>query len=200
MSHIAYSRHISPAIRWAAVAAAIAALAIPAAAARADQPSQAPQFPTARQVAMHQGRLGDFLQAAKTPQSPTAREIAMHEGRLHENSITGGSSNSSQPATGSGYSSVNSITHPATEPSSPSGSGGSQAVDSGYPSLNAITGPPASEPTVISAPPSDTADGFDWVSATIGAGTAVALVALGGAATLTVRRRTAVSPSGTSMS
>ena len=124
----------------------------------------------------------------------------MHEGRLHENSITGGSSNSSQPATGSGYSSVNSITHPATEPSSPSGSSGSPTVDSGYASLNAITGSPASEPTVVSGSPSNTADGFDWASAGIGAGAAMALVALGGAVSLTVRRRTAVSPSGTSMS
>jgi hypothetical protein len=116
------------------------------------------------------------------------------------NSITGGSSESSQPATSSGYSSVNSITPPATEPSSPSGSGGSPTVDSGYSSLNAITGPSASEPTVVSGPPADPADGFDWASAAIGAGAAMALVALGGAATLTVRRRTAVSPSGTSMS
>jgi len=116
------------------------------------------------------------------------------------NSITGGSSESSQPATSSGYSSVNSITHPATEPSSPSGSSGSPTVDSGYASLNAITGSPASEPTVVSAPPSGTADGFDWASAGIGAGAAMALVALGGAVSLTVRRRTAVSPSGTSVS
>ena len=41
----------------------------------------------------------------------------------------------------------------------------------------------------------DTGDGFDWVSALVGAGAALALAALGSAALLTFRRRTAVSPS-----
>lgn len=39
------------------------------------------------------------------------------------------------------------------------------------------------------------ADGFDWASATVGAGAMAALAALAGAALLTVRRRAAVSPS-----
>ena len=52
------------------------------------------------------------------------------------------------------------------------------------------------EPTgVVSGSPADTGDGFDWVSALVGAGAALALAALGSAALLTFRRRTAVSPS-----
>ncbi len=39
------------------------------------------------------------------------------------------------------------------------------------------------------------ADGFDWASATVGAGAMAAMAALAGAALLTVRRRAAVSPS-----
>lgn len=105
------------------------------------------------------------------------------------NAITGGSSDSSQPVGDSDYSSVNAITGASNESSQP---GGSQDVGSGYSSLNAITGP-TDEPTFVSGPPPDTADGFDWASAGIGAGAAMALVALGGAALLTVRRRTAVS-------
>jgi len=111
------------------------------------------------------------------------------------NAITGGSSDSPQPAADSDYSSVNSIAPPASEPS---GSGGSPTVDSGYSSLNAISGAPASEPTLVSSP-TDPSNGFDWGSAAVGAGAAMALVALGGAGFLTVRRRTAVSPSAASM-
>jgi len=59
--------------------------------------------------------------------------------------------------------------------------------------------PPASEPTLVSSP-SGSDHGFDWASAGVGAGAAMALLALGGAAFLTVHRRMAVSPSGTSMS
>ena len=84
MSQIMHSHHASRTIRWLAIAAAAAALAIPAAAASADQPSQTPQLPTARQVAMHQGRLGAYLRSTQTPQFPTARQVAMHEGRLPE--------------------------------------------------------------------------------------------------------------------
>ena len=53
-----------------------------------------------------------------------------------------------------------------------------------------------------SASPSGAAasDGFDWGSAAVGAGAAMALVALGGAGFLTVRRRTAESSSAASMS
>ena len=107
------------------------------------------------------------------------------------NAITGGSSESSQPTGGSDYSSVTSISPPASEPSGP---GGSQSTDSGYSSVNAITGAPASEPTLVSGSPSSPGDGFDWGSALVGAGAAMAFAALGGAALLTVRRRHPVSP------
>jgi hypothetical protein len=112
------------------------------------------------------------------------------------NAITGGSSDSSQPVGDSDYSSVNSIAGGSSESSS-ANLAGSPAADSGYSSLNATTGPPASEPTVVSGSPADTADGFDWGDAALGAGAAMALASLGGAAFLTVRRRTAVSPSAT---
>jgi hypothetical protein len=107
-----------------------------------------------------------------------------------------GPSDSSRPAGDSDYSSLNSITPPPSESSSASGS---STASSGYSSLNAITGPTAA-PTFVSGPPADTAAGFDWASAGIGAGAAMALLALGGAALLTVRRRTAASPSAASTS
>jgi hypothetical protein len=117
--------------------------------------------------------------------------------------ITGGSSESSSenpggsPAADSGSSSLNAIAGPsASEPTAVSGS----PADSGYSSLNATAGPPASQPTVLAGSPADPAEGFDWASAGVGAGAAMALAALSGAAFLTVRRRTAVSPSGASMS
>jgi hypothetical protein len=103
------------------------------------------------------------------------------------NAISGDSGESSQAAGGSDYQSVNSIAPPASEPS------GSQGVDSGYSSLNAISGAPTSTPTPVSGS-TDSGDGFDWGSALVGAGAALALAALGTAALLTVRRRT-VSPS-----
>ena len=78
---------------------------------------------------------------------------------------------------------------PASEPS------GTHDADSGYSSVNAIVGPYTSEPTLVSDSPAGTGDGFDWASAAIGAAAAMACVALGGAALLTVRRRTALSPS-----
>jgi hypothetical protein len=59
------------------------------------------------------------------------------------------------------------------------------------------TGPSPSAPTLISSP-TDPSNGFDWGSAAVGAGAAMALVALGGAGFLTVRRRTAVSSASTS--
>lgn len=109
------------------------------------------------------------------------------------NAITGGSNDSSQPVGGSDYSSVNSITPPA---SSPSGSGESGDVSAGYSSVNAITGAPSDTPTFASGSPSGSDDGFDWPSALVGAGAALALTALGSAALLTVRRRSATpSPS-----
>ncbi len=103
------------------------------------------------------------------------------------NAISGDSGESSQAAGGSDYQSVNSIAPPASEPS------GSQGVSSGYSSLNAISGGPTNTPTLVSGS-TDSGDGFDWGSALVGAGAALALAALGAAALLTVRRRT-VTPS-----
>jgi hypothetical protein len=98
------------------------------------------------------------------------------------NAITGGSEQSSQPTGVSDYSSPNAIT-------------GGHDVVPGYSSLNATTGPPPGEPTLASGSPSSTDQWFDVPSALVGAGSAMALAALGGAAFLTVRRRTEVSPS-----
>ena len=64
--------------------------------------------------------------------------------------------------------------------------------------LGRWTGP--REPALVSSSPASTSDGFDWTSAAVGAGAAMALVCLGGAGFLTVRRRTAVSRSAASMS
>jgi hypothetical protein len=127
---------------------------------------------------------------------PATATAQMYEsGDSSANAITGGSSDSSQPARGSDYSSVNSIVPLASEQSSQSGSGGSADVDSGFSSVNAITGSPADSPTFVSGSPSGTGEGFDWPSAVVGAGAGLALAALGGAALLTARRRTAISPS-----
>jgi hypothetical protein len=108
------------------------------------------------------------------------------------NAISGDSTDPNKPVGGSEYSSVNSIAPPAS-------SGGSQDIGAGYSSLNAITAATASEHRLVSGAPADTSDGFasdgfDWVSALVGAGAAMALAALGGAALLTVRRRTPVPP------
>jgi hypothetical protein len=62
---------------------------------------------------------------------------------------------------------------------------------SGSPSPGGIQEPPA---TPVSSP-SATADGFDWADAALGAGVVMAAVTLGGLALVTLRRRTAVSPS-----
>jgi len=67
--------------------------------------------------------------------------------------------------------------------------------DSGYSSINSITGPSTGEPTAVTGSPSGPADGFDWPSALVGAGAALALAALGTAGLLTFRRRTTISPS-----
>jgi hypothetical protein len=98
--------------------------------------------------------------------------------------IAAGLEESSQSTSGQDYSSLNATVPPVSEPS----------TGSGYTSLNATTGPSPTEPTFASGSPSSN-DGFDWASAAIGAGAAMALVALGSAALLTVRRRTTVSPS-----
>jgi hypothetical protein len=127
------------------------------------------------------------------------------------NSITGGSSGSSQAPHGANYSSVNAITPPASPATSGlaertptelaqrvgshGGSAGSHGGDPAYASVNSITGASASEPSSVTGSPSSTDDGFDWVSAAIGAGSALALTALGGVALLTSRRRPPVAPS-----
>jgi hypothetical protein len=83
------------------------------------------------------------------------------------------------------YSSVSAITgQPASSAADSTASG------AGYSSVSSIAGPPASEPTFVAAGPGDPADGFDWGSAAVGAGAVLAMVALGSAALLTVRRRT----------
>jgi hypothetical protein len=50
------------------------------------------------------------------------------------------------------------------------------------------------EPTLITGSPASADDGFDWASGAVGAGAALAFAALGAAALLTARRRTAASP------
>jgi hypothetical protein len=96
--------------------------------------------------------------------------------------IAAGLEESSQSSSGSDYSSLNATVPPVSEPST------------GYTSLNATTGPSPNQPTFASGSPSAN-DGFQWGDAALGAGMALALVAFGGAALLTVRRRTTVSPS-----
>jgi hypothetical protein len=86
-----------------------------------------------------------------------------------------------------------SLNTPATaEPDGGSPNGASDQR-TGYASLNAISGAPAGEPTLVSGSPSSV-DSFDWGDAALGAGVAMALITLGGVALVTVRRRTAVSP------
>jgi hypothetical protein len=106
------------------------------------------------------------------------------------------------PASASGYSSVNAITGGSEQSSQPAGGSdnpsptaikGGHDVVPGYASANAITG--AETPTVASGSPSGDDQWFDLPSALVGAGSAMALAALGGAALLTVRRRTEGSPS-----
>jgi hypothetical protein len=96
------------------------------------------------------------------------------------NAITGGSEQSSQPTGGSDQSYPNAIQ-------------GGHDVTPGYASANAIAG--AETPTVASGSPSGDNQWFDLPSALVGAGSAMALVALGGAALLTARRQREVSPS-----
>jgi hypothetical protein len=106
------------------------------------------------------------------------------------------------PASASGYSSVNAITGDSEQSSQPAGGSdhsspsaikGGHDVVPGYASANAITG--AESPTVASGSPSGDNQWFDLPSALVGAGSAMALAALGGAALLTVRRQREVSPS-----
>ena len=114
------------------------------------------------------------VSAVAIPVSASASPVdGTVDGRAAEY-IASGSSDSSRPGGGSDYSFVSSIAPPASEQSSPSGSGDS--------SLNG-------EPTFVSDPPATTGDGFDWSSAAVGAGAVLALLALGGAALLTARSR-----------
>jgi hypothetical protein len=114
------------------------------------------------------------------------------------NAITGGSSDSSEPIDGWNYT----ILHPTTptpttgEPRSQRGSNGSPEVVSSYATPNAILGSDGlGEATLVSGEPANAADGFDWGSVAVGAAAAMALIALSGAALLTIRRRGAMSPS-----
>jgi hypothetical protein len=108
------------------------------------------------------------------------------------NAITGDSEQSSQALGGSDYSSVNSITGGSSKPVS---NNGSPYGGPGFQTPTAISGPSGSEPIVVSGPPAGTGEGFHWTDAALGAGAALMLVAFGGAALLTVRRRTVMTPS-----
>jgi hypothetical protein len=118
------------------------------------------------------------------------------------NAITGGTEQSSQPTGGSDHSSrytrtATELAQAVGEPRDSVGTStaikGGHDVIPGYASPNAITG--AETPTVASGSPSGDDQWFDLPSALVGAGSAMALVALGAAAFLTVRRQREVSPS-----
>jgi hypothetical protein len=128
------------------------------------------------------------LGALAIPASATAQPADSVGDYSSVSAITGASDESTQLRRSPDYSSVNSIVPPESQP------GAAHEVDSGYASLNAIGGPPDEEPTVVSGPAGEN-DGFDWVSALVGAGTALAVAAFGGIALLTLRRRTAITPS-----
>jgi hypothetical protein len=132
----------------------------------------------------HRIALALALGALAIPASATAQAVDSDYSSV--SAISGASNESTQPSKGSDYSSINSIVPP--EP------GGGQQADSGYSSLNSITGAPADAPTLVSGRAGGS-DGFDWASALVGAGTALAVAAFGGVALLTLRRRTAVTPS-----
>jgi hypothetical protein len=113
------------------------------------------------------------------------------------NAISGDSSDPSQPVGGSDYSSVNSITADSRESSAPGEPVNANRVDPTYSSLNAITEAPSDEPTFASDSLTSGGDEFNWGDAAIGAGAAMALLALGGAVFLTVRRPKSVQPART---
>ena len=135
--------------------------------------------------------------------SVCALAIPASAGAKAVDATTGASSDSSQPIGGGDYSSVNAIAPATSEPGSRTGTelgqavgepGGPKGSDSVQSSLNAIAGSPAGALTAVSSPPADSGDGFDWGDAALGAGAALSLAALGGAALFTARRRTTVSP------
>jgi hypothetical protein len=123
------------------------------------------------------------------------------------NAITGDSSDSTQPSGGDAAAAANAHRTP-TELAQAMAAGEakrlgpmSPQVGSGSTSANAFLSgaqePSAAEPTFVSDSTGTTSDGFDWTSAALGAGAAALVaLALAGAALLTIRRRTAVSPSG----
>ena len=59
----------------------------------------------------------------------------------------------------------------------------------------AITGSDTEGSALVASSPADSSDGLDLGDAALGAGAAMALVALGGAVLVTIRRRPGVSPS-----
>jgi hypothetical protein len=126
------------------------------------------------------------LGALAIPASASADPLSSDYSRA--DAIAAGLEESSQSTSGSDYNgqaliaSPNASTPPVSEPGT------------GYSSLNATTGPSPDQPTFVSDAPS-AGDQFDWGDAALGAGAALALTAFGGAALLTVRRRTAISPS-----
>jgi hypothetical protein len=98
----------------------------------------------------------------------------------------------------SGYSRADAIAAGLEESSQPVGGSGGSPYGGGldYATPNASLGSDGlGQATPVAGSPAGADDGFDWPSAAVGAGAAMALIALGGAALLTVRRRTAISPS-----
>jgi hypothetical protein len=132
------------------------------------------------------------LGALAIPASAGADPSAANYSRA--DAIAAGLEESSQSSSGSDYSSPNAIVGGPGHASQPIGV---PTEVEPYTSPNAINGPLSDQPTLVSSPAS-TGDGFDWGDAALGAGAAMALVAFGGAAVLTVRRRTAISPSSAS--
>ncbi len=127
----------------------------------------------------------------------TASAVPVDSGPYSVNATTGGSDEPSQSGGGPGYSSesqpvglsgssgssdasryssLNAIVGSSeSQPVGLSGSSGSSDA-SRYSSLNAITGP--ADTTFVSSSPSSSDDGFDWISALMGAGAALALASL----------------------
>jgi hypothetical protein len=104
---------------------------------------------------------------------------------------------SADPA-GGDYSRADAIAAGLEESSQSTGGSGGSPYSGGpdYATPNSILGSDGlGEATPVTGSPASSGEGFDWASAAIGAGAAMALVALGGAVLLTVRRRTAISPS-----
>jgi hypothetical protein len=65
---------------------------------------------------------------------------------------------------------------------------------------SAISEPAPSQPAAVAGSQPDASDGFDWISAAVGAFAAIAVVGLSGAAFVMFRRRVAMSPSPASTS